>query len=89
MINELDGLAKNLKESCYDTIEQAQMVRTAAEMAVEFLEAEFERRNHHLRAITSKGSTLDTIAFRSEEPQDAVSFILHMFSENFAVSNNQ
>jgi len=86
VINELDGLAKNLKESCYDSIEQAEMVRTAAELAVQFLEAEFERRNHHLRAITSKGSTLDTIAFRSEEPQDVVSFCYYiLFSENITV----
>lgn len=72
VINELDGLARNPKENCYDTIEHAEMVRMGAEKAVEFLEAEFERRNQHLKAVTSKGSILETIAFRSEEPLNAV-----------------
>lgn len=35
--------------------------------AVHFLEEQFAQRNPHVKAITSKGSILDTISFRSEE----------------------
>ncbi|XP_041347433.1 telomerase-binding protein EST1A-like [Gigantopelta aegis] len=67
VINELDGLAKGSREGQYDSPDHAWMVKQCAKQAVAFLEAEFEKKNSHLRAQTSKGSTLETIAFRSEE----------------------
>ena len=76
MINELDGLAKGSKEGQYDTAEHAVMVRSGAESAIRFLEAEFESRGGHIRAMTSKGTTMDTIAFRSEESMETVSLKL-------------
>ena len=36
--------------------------------AIDFLECEFSQRNPQVKAVTSKGSELDTIAFRSEDP---------------------
>ena len=36
--------------------------------AIDFLESEFSQRNPQVKAVTSKGSELDTIAFRSEDP---------------------
>ena len=48
------------------------MVRSIAEDSVEFLEKKFESRNPHLRAITSKGTILDTIAYRCEESEGEV-----------------
>ncbi len=56
------------------------MVRASSKAAVDFLEEEFESRNGHLKCMTSKGSVLDTIAFRSEESHDQVSEeLLHKF----------
>jgi len=49
------------------------MVQTEASDAVTYLEDQFEKRNCHLRALTSKGTVMDTISFRSEEKQDGVS----------------
>ena len=36
--------------------------------AIDFLEYEFSQRNPQVKAVTSLGSELDTIAFRSEDP---------------------
>ena len=36
--------------------------------AVDFLEYEFSQRNPQVKTVTSKGSELDTITFRSEDP---------------------
>ena len=46
------------------------MVQTGASDAISYLEKLFEARNSHVRALTSKGTVLDTIAFRSEEKED-------------------
>ena len=73
VITELDGLSKGSKEGQYDSFEHAEKVRKRAQSTVEFLEREFEARNSHLRAITSKGNVMDTIAFRSEEVTMGVS----------------
>ena len=48
------------------------MVKDGSEAAVLFLEAQFGKRNPNLRALTSKGSIMDTIAFRSEEAHQEV-----------------
>lgn len=67
VINELDGLAKGSKEGQYDSADQANKVRERSKQTVEFLEEEFEKKNSHLKALTSKGNVLETISFRSEE----------------------
>ncbi|KAL5017254.1 hypothetical protein ScPMuIL_006843 [Solemya velum] len=67
VINELDGLAKGGKEGNYDSTEHAVKVKVRAKETIEYLEEKFEKKHPHLRAQTSKGSLLETIAFRSEE----------------------
>ncbi|XP_005096140.1 telomerase-binding protein EST1A [Aplysia californica] len=67
VINELDGLSRGARDQQYDSPDHANMVKTQASQAVQFLEAEFEVKNSHLRAQTAKGTVLETIAFRSEE----------------------
>ena len=73
VINELDGL-KLGNRTDHVTSEHAQMVRTGASDAIGYLEKQFEARNSHVRALTSKGTVLDSISFRSEEKQDVVSY---------------
>lgn len=58
----------------YATADHAQMVQTGASNAITYLEEQFEERNCHLKALTSKGTVMDTISFRSEEKQDGVSW---------------
>jgi len=70
---ELDRLSRGSKDRHYDSPEHAEMLRTGAQRAVTYLEAEFDARNSHLRALTAEGTTLDTIAFRTEELKDLVS----------------
>jgi len=71
-MNELDYLSRT-KDSNGDVSEHADMVRTSAVAAVEYLEAGFDARNPRMRAVTSRGTTLTTISFRSEEKeQDTV-----------------
>lgn len=72
VINELDGLAKGQKEGHPMNAEHAHMVCKHAQVAVTFLESQFESRNGRLRALTSKGNTLSTIVFRSEETTEEV-----------------
>ena len=67
VITELDGLAKGSRDGQYDTVEHADMVKSSAEATISFLEREFEKRNPCLRALTSKGTVMDTIAYRSED----------------------
>ena len=59
-----------------------QMVQSQASAAVVYLEEQFESRNSHIRALTSKGSVLDTITFRSEETTEGVRFNV-LFSVEF------
>lgn len=73
VINELDGLTLGARDHQYDSPNHAHMVKCQAQAAIEFLQAEFEQKNTHLRAQTSKGSILETIAFRSEESDSSVS----------------
>jgi hypothetical protein len=72
VINELDGLSKGCRDRQYEFAEHAEMVRTGAKSAMAYLEREFESRNSHLRALTSEGTVMDTIAFRSEQSRDVV-----------------
>jgi protein SMG6 len=64
VITELDGLAKGSKEGQDDSTTK---VAERSKQTVEFLEEEFEKKNSHLKALTSKGNVLETISFRSEE----------------------
>lgn len=80
VINELDGLAKGTIEGKYSSQHHGEMVREGAEAAVTFLETSFGKRHPNLRALTSKGSVMDTISFRSEETLQEVKYttsILH------------
>ncbi|XP_036823237.1 telomerase-binding protein EST1A isoform X2 [Oncorhynchus mykiss] len=80
VITELDGLAKG-QESCGGSggghggggsrgnpgATHARAVQEKAKVAVAFLERGFEAREPCLRALTSRGSQLESIAFRSED----------------------
>ena len=82
VLNELDGLAKGGGQSTGhhldDSPEHITMVTRHANQALAYLEHEFKAKNCHLRVQTSKGSVLETLAFRSEESDNSVSmdFIL-------------
>ena len=73
VINELDGLAQGSKTGQYDSEEHARKVKHRAKTTIDYLEQEFEKKNSHLKAQTSKGSVLETIAFRVEETDKTVS----------------
>ncbi|CDS40719.1 telomerase binding protein EST1A [Echinococcus multilocularis] len=45
---------------------RANLIQERAKAAIAFLEGEFNRRNPRLRALTAKGSMLETIAYRNE-----------------------
>lgn len=70
VITELDGLAKGQECRDVDSIglaPHARMVQESAKAAVAFLENGFEAREPGLRALTSRGNQLESIAFRSED----------------------
>lgn len=76
MITELDGLAKGqdnfgggLGPDVRNTGSAAHFraVQEKARLAVSFLEKGFEAREPCLRALTSRGNQLESIAFRSED----------------------
>ncbi|XP_054720086.1 LOW QUALITY PROTEIN: telomerase-binding protein EST1A-like [Uloborus diversus] len=67
VINELDGLARGTRVNEHTSPEHASRVTVLSRDAIHFLEQQFALRHPHLRAITSKGSIMDTISFRSEE----------------------
>ncbi|XP_072164045.1 telomerase-binding protein EST1A-like [Diadema setosum] len=67
VINELDGLARGGREGQFSDPSHAARVQQEAQCAVEYLEDEFAARNRWLKALTSKGSVMETIRFRSEE----------------------
>ena len=83
MLNELDGLAKGGGQSTGhhldDSPEHITMVTRHANQALAYLEREFKAKNCHLRVQTSKGSVLETLAFRSEESDNSVSRTLSFF----------
>ncbi|XP_078729890.1 telomerase-binding protein EST1A isoform X2 [Lampetra fluviatilis] len=65
VINELDGLARG--QDARRAAQQARLVQERARAAVTFLEGRFEEREPCLRALTSRGNELESIAFRSED----------------------
>ncbi|KAI4871334.1 hypothetical protein NFI96_003129 [Prochilodus magdalenae] len=72
VITELDGLAKGQESRDGDSVggggaAHARLVQEQAKLAVFFLEKGFEAREPGLRALTSRGSQLESIAFRSED----------------------
>ncbi|XP_034539074.1 telomerase-binding protein EST1A [Notolabrus celidotus] len=83
VITELDGLAKGQdnygggmgsggrstgsRSNCNVSANHVQAVQEKARMAVAFLEKGFEAREPYLRALTSRGNQLESIAFRSED----------------------
>lgn len=70
MITELDGLAKGQEfrdADCIGEAAHAKLVQECAKAAVAFLEKGFETREPGLRALTSRGNQLESIAFRSED----------------------
>ena len=81
MLNELDGLAKGggqrTGHHLDDSPEHISMVTRHANQALTYLEHEFKAKNSHLRVQTSKGSVLETLAFRSEESDNSVSWDRH------------
>ncbi|XP_025871945.1 telomerase-binding protein EST1A isoform X2 [Vulpes vulpes] len=66
VINELDGLAKG-QETDHRAGGYARVVQEKARKSIEFLERRFESRDTCLRALTSRGNELESIAFRSED----------------------
>lgn len=70
VINELDGLARGTRQGSHQSAEHSQKVAVTARAALSYLEGRFAHREPKLKAITSKGSTLDTISFRSEDVRD-------------------
>ncbi|KAK7088741.1 hypothetical protein V1264_022624 [Littorina saxatilis] len=75
VLNELEGLAKGAGQktgrSHDDSPEHITMVTRHANQALTYLETEFKAKNCHLRVQTSKGSILETLAFRSEESDNS------------------
>ncbi|KAM9320894.1 telomerase-binding protein EST1A [Gastrophryne carolinensis] len=66
VIHELDGLAKG-QEVDQRGAGQARSLQEKAKKAIQFLEQRFESRDPYLRALTSRGNELESIAFRSED----------------------
>lgn len=84
MITELDGLAKGQECRDVDSIDEAshvRLVQECAKAAVAFLEKGFEAREPGLRALTSRGNQLESIAFRSEDTSGhkVCEYFLHFF----------
>ncbi|XP_016394645.1 telomerase-binding protein EST1A-like [Sinocyclocheilus rhinocerous] len=68
VITELDGLAKGqVSREGVGNGAHARQVQERARSAVMFLEKAFESRDPCIRALTSRGNTLESIAFRSED----------------------
>jgi protein SMG6 len=67
VINELDKLAKSISNYNDDSIEHAEYVQRNAKKSMTFLNEKFENRERYIKAMTSQGSVLETIQFRSEE----------------------
>ncbi|XP_026986343.1 telomerase-binding protein EST1A [Sagmatias obliquidens] len=66
VISELDGLAKG-QDTDHRAGGYARVVQEKARKSIEFLEQRFESRDSCLRALTSRGNELESIAFRSED----------------------
>uniref|UniRef100_A0A2R5LHI5 Telomerase-binding protein EST1A n=1 Tax=Ornithodoros turicata TaxID=34597 RepID=A0A2R5LHI5_9ACAR len=70
VINELDGLTRGTRQSMHQSVEHLHKVATTAKAALNYLEDRFSHREPKLRCVTSRGSILDTICFRSEDVSD-------------------
>ena len=79
VINELDGLAKGSREGQYNDPIHAYQVQTGACSAIQYLEDQFDCSNKHVRALTGKGTVMDTITFRSEESSNKVGLSFERF----------
>lgn len=66
VIHELDGLAKGQDVDQRSAV-QARSLQEKARKAIQFLEHGFEARDPFIRALTSRGNELESIAFRSED----------------------
>ncbi|XP_064618843.1 telomerase-binding protein EST1A-like [Lineus longissimus] len=66
VISELDGLAKGSKVNSTESQEHADMVTRGAVASIDYLEEEFAKKNPNLKALTSKGTEMETISYRSE-----------------------
>ncbi|XP_075710269.1 telomerase-binding protein EST1A isoform X2 [Rhinoderma darwinii] len=66
VFHELDGLAKG-QDVDQRSAAQARSLQEKARKAIQFLEHGFEARDPFLRALTSRGNELESIAFRSED----------------------
>lgn len=86
MITELDGLAKgqDSREGVGNGA-HARQVQERARSAVKFLEKSFESRDPCIRALTSRGSTLESIAFRSEDTSGQKVCVFLPFCERLVV----
>ena len=67
VLNELDGLARDPDGRRAGPQARGDRVGQQARAATAFLEERFEVRDPNLRALTSRGSELESIAFRSED----------------------
>lgn len=72
VINELDKLSKSIANCTDDSIEHAEYVKSNANQAISYLNEKFDKRERNLKALTSQGSVLETIQFRSEEVRKQV-----------------
>ncbi|CAH8493412.1 unnamed protein product [Heterobilharzia americana] len=78
VVNELDTLSRYGSSSSggggvdrpYDSVggevTRAGLIQERAKLAIAYLEHEFEHRNSRLRALTARGSLMETIAYRNE-----------------------
>ncbi|XP_077995214.1 telomerase-binding protein EST1A-like [Glandiceps talaboti] len=72
VINELDGLAKGSREDDVMRAAHSGRVQQGAKAAINYLEGEFDMYNNRIRAVTSRGTELDTIQYRREDPEGQV-----------------
>lgn len=78
VLNELEKLAKYLSYSNDDSLEHAEYLQRSAKKSIEFLNKKFEKRDKNIKAMTSQGSVLETIQFRTEEVVKHVSYIVEI-----------
>jgi protein SMG6 len=85
VINELDKLSKSIAHCNDDSIEHAEYVKSNACQAIKYLNEKFDKRIRNLKALTSQGSVLETIQFRSEEVRKQVRIKLktYFFTRKF------
>ena len=64
--------SKSISNYNDDSIEHAEYVQRNAKKAIEYLNEKFDKREKNIKALTSQGSVLETIQFRSEEVKKQV-----------------